>query len=118
VIADIARQFEFIQSNWLNNPNFPNGEAPATPDGAYAPPAPGTPPDGPDPVVGEHAPGAQVALHQPGNVHPYALQAQFVKMTGGEYFFLPSIRALACIADGATASTAQAPAVPVAPEAS
>jgi len=115
VVADLARQFEFVQRNWLNEPNFPNGGAPGTPGGPYTQPAPGIPADGPDPIVGEHEGGAQVTLRQANDgVHPFALQAQFVRMTGGEYFFLPSIGALARLADGATASTAQAPAAPAA----
>jgi deferrochelatase/peroxidase EfeB len=25
-VADPVRQFEFVESNWMNNPNFPNGQ--------------------------------------------------------------------------------------------
>jgi Dyp-type peroxidase family len=99
VVADLDRQFEFVQRKWLNDPNFPNGGAPAGPGDGYQPPAPGVPPDGPDPVVGEHDdPGVPVALHQPGGVRSVALAAEVVRVTAGEYFFAPSVRALKLLA--------------------
>jgi Dyp-type peroxidase family len=104
-VADVARQFEFVQSRWLNDPNFPNGGAPEQPGGQYQPPAPGTPADGPDPVVGEHDPGAQDAMHQGAGVHQFALATEVVSVTAGEYFFAPSLQALSQLASGATASS-------------
>jgi Dyp-type peroxidase family len=103
-VADLARQFEFVQSRWLNDPNFPSGGAPSQPGGPYAPPQPGTPPDGPDPVVGEHDAGAQCALHESSGVHAVTLGSEVVSVTAGEYFFAPSIRALEQLASGATSS--------------
>jgi Dyp-type peroxidase family len=103
-VADLARQFEFVQREWLSNPNFPNGGKPAQEGGQYQPPAEGTPPDGPDPVVGEHDPGAQCALHQASEVRTFDLGEEVVNVTAGEYFFAPSITALEHLASGATAS--------------
>jgi Dyp-type peroxidase family len=76
--ASIARQFEHIQRAWFNDPAFPRDPA------------------GPDAVMG-HAgrpSGARtVSLARGGEHVPVRLQ-QFVSMTGGGYFFAPSIAAL------------------------
>jgi Dyp-type peroxidase family len=93
IISDPVRQFEFVQSNWANNPNFPNGGVPGTPGGQYTPPAPGIPPDGPDPLTGEFDAGQQDSLHQPGGMHVLPL-AELVTVSAGEYFFAPSVTAL------------------------
>jgi Dyp-type peroxidase family len=103
-VADIARQFEFVQSKWLNDGNFPNGGVPPQPGGPYTPPTSGEPPDGPDPVVGEHDAGAEVALHTSQGVHSLALGAEVVSITAGTYFFAPSLTAIGQLAAGATAS--------------
>jgi Dyp-type peroxidase family len=95
VVSDVARQFEFIQRHWLSDPNFPSGGTPSTPGGEYSPPVSGGAPDGPDPVVGQHDEGAVDALHQPGGVHTFALGPEVVSVSAGEYFFAPSIGALA-----------------------
>jgi Dyp-type peroxidase family len=108
LVADLDQQFEFVQRNWLSNPNFPNGGAPPTPGGQYAPPQAGTPPDGVDPIVGAHATGNQVALNQAGTINLLGLLAETVSVTGGEYFFCPSISAIHALANGATASTSPA----------
>lgn len=74
--ASIEQQFEFIQQSWVNHPNFP-----AEGDGA-------------DPILSEA-------------VHPFALPGAptspfdtggWITMTGGEYFFQPSIAALQFLA--------------------
>jgi Dyp-type peroxidase family len=98
VVSDVARQFEFVQSRWMNDPNFPSGGRPEVPGGEYTQPVSGEPSDGPDPIVGEHDPGVEDALHQPGGVHTFALGPQVVNVTAGEYFFAPSISALAELA--------------------
>jgi Dyp-type peroxidase family len=94
VVADVARQFEFVQLNWLNNENFPRGSSPAIQGGTYAPPPSGTPADGPDPVVGEGNPGKSVQLHQPSGLHQLPLSKDFVRVSAGEYFFLPALDAM------------------------
>jgi Dyp-type peroxidase family len=111
IVADPARQFEFVQANWMDNPNFPNGGAPAEPGGPYQPPQPGTPADGPDPVAGHFDNDAQDALNQqPSGFHPFGLIHEFVTLSGGEYFFIPSLPALKRLAEGATSSSPTAPA--------
>jgi Dyp-type peroxidase family len=95
MVSDVARQFEFVQSNWMNNPNFPIGSVPAEPNGPYAPPTPGTPAGGPDPVVGEHDPNAVDTLAQGSTNVAFPLGTELVSVTAGEYFFLPSISSLA-----------------------
>jgi Dyp-type peroxidase family len=99
VVADLDRQFEFVQRKWLNDPNFPNGAAAPAPGGGYGPPPTGTPADGPDPVIGERDAGAQIALHQPTGIRSISLPAEVVTVTAGEYFFAPSIRALHQLGD-------------------
>jgi deferrochelatase/peroxidase EfeB len=77
--ANIARQFEFIQGTWLNNPKF---------NGFH---------DDPDPLVSTRPdrtfrmPGAPVRTRVTG------LPA-FVRVEAGGYFFLPGIRALRYLA--------------------
>jgi deferrochelatase/peroxidase EfeB len=80
--ANIARQFEFVQHTWLNNPKFA---------GLY---------DDTDPLV---------ATHQGDIGRTFIVQARpfrqrvtglpaFVTVRGGAYFFLPGIRALRFLA--------------------
>ncbi len=97
VVGDLVRQFEFVQSNWINNPNFPIGSVPAQPGGPYQPPTPGTPAGGPDPIVGEHDDGANDTLAQPADSIPFPLGHELVSVTAGEYFFLPAITTLIAI---------------------
>jgi deferrochelatase/peroxidase EfeB len=71
--TDIERQFEFVQQNWLLNPNFATLFKEV------------------DPLVGPAGPMTLPAepLRRDVQVETY------VKLTGGEYFFLPSLSALA-----------------------
>jgi Dyp-type peroxidase family len=80
--ANIARQFEFVQHTWLNNPKFA---------GLY---------DDTDPLV---------VTHQGDTGRTFTVQARpfrqrvtglpaFVTVRGGAYFFLPGIRALRFLA--------------------
>lgn len=79
--ANIARQFEFIQHTWVNNPKF---------DGLY---------DDVDPLIGPR--GASGASHTvqaiPVRDRVTGLPA-FVTTRGGAYFFLPGIRAIKYLA--------------------
>ena len=102
IVSDLARQFEFVQSNWMNNANFPIGSVPATPGGNYQPPTPGTPAGGPDPVVGEHDNNAQDSLMQQSGEVPFPLAAELVHVTAGEYFFLPSVSAFGALSTPAS----------------
>jgi Dyp-type peroxidase family len=75
--ANIARQFEFVQHTWLNNPKF--GERYAEPD----------------PIVGYHPPAAASFTVPAEPIRArYDNLPQFVTTKGGGYFFLPSIAAL------------------------
>jgi Dyp-type peroxidase family len=80
--ANIARQFEFVQHTWLNNPKFA---------GLY---------DDTDPLV---------ATHQGDTGRTFTVQARpfrqrvtglpaFITVRGGAYFFLPGVRALRFLA--------------------
>ena len=74
--TDIARQFEFVQQNWMLNPNF------AT---LY---------DEVDPLVG---PAGKMTL--PATPLRRRVEvATFVKLVGGDYFFLPSLSTLRILA--------------------
>jgi Dyp-type peroxidase family len=99
VVADLARQFEFVQSNWLNNPAFPNGQINPTPNSPYEP-APNIPPDGADPIAGQCPMPNIVQLQQTsGTALPISFAQLFVTMTGGEYFLLPTISAIRTLSD-------------------
>jgi Dyp-type peroxidase family len=84
---DIESHFEFVQKNWVNNPNFP-------PNPPGSPSLPGAP--GEDPIIAQSASGPMLVdlTRAPVDVH------HFVTTTGGEYFFSPSIKALRAIGDG------------------
>lgn len=79
--ANIARQFEFVQHTWVNNPAF---------GGLY---------DDADPLIGSHDPmGATFTLQgQPFRQRVTRLP-RFVTVLGGAYFFLPGMRALRFLA--------------------
>ncbi|WP_261556956.1 Dyp-type peroxidase [Frankia tisae] len=73
--ADIARQFEFIQSQWLNDGNaFGLGEDK-------------------DVIVGDHRGAGKMTVQgePPAFVHPLV---RSVTVTGGEYFFAPGLNGL------------------------
>lgn len=99
VVADIERQFEFVQTRWLNDPNFPSGQP--SPSGPYAPPV-NEPPDGPDPIAGEHD-GLNCVLRQQSGQYPFGVMSELVRVTAGEYFYMPSLEALRMLSDGPAA---------------
>ena len=85
--SDIMQQFEFVQKNWVNNPNFP-------PNPAGQPDLRGVP--GEDPIIAQSTSGEM--LVDPAKA-PIDV-SYFVTTTGGEYFFSPSIKALQDIGNG------------------
>jgi Dyp-type peroxidase family len=87
--ANIARQFEFVQHTWLNNPKFA---------GLY---------DDTDPLVAPHQGDAGrtfTVQARPLRQRVTGLPA-FVTVKGGAYFFLPGLRALRFLAGLATEPT-------------
>jgi Dyp-type peroxidase family len=77
LVASLARQFEFVQHTWLNNPNF---------NGLY---------DDTDPLAGSRQPrGATFTVPGRPVRRRYHGLPGFVRTRGGAYFFLPSIAAL------------------------
>ena len=77
LVASLARQFEFVQHTWLNNPNF---------NGLY---------DDTDPLAGIRQPrGATFTVPGRPVRRRYRGLPQFVRTRGGAYFFLPSLSAL------------------------
>jgi Dyp-type peroxidase family len=80
--ASLSRQFEFVQSEWVNNGIFIG--------------APGET----DPIAGPNdRTGVFTIPNQPIRKRIQGLP-QFVTNRGGEYFFLPGLRALRWLADG------------------
>jgi len=78
--ASIARQFEFIQQSWLNNPKF---------NGLY---------DEIDPLSSASTGNGMMTIQaKPLREHLPGLP-RFVTMRGGAYFFMPSIRAIKFLA--------------------
>jgi Dyp-type peroxidase family len=80
VNAMIARQFEFVQHSWLNDPHF---------NGLY---------NESDPIVGSSSNNEFVAPAEPVSRRCSGLP-RFVTVTGGAYFFMPGIRALRYLAE-------------------
>jgi Dyp-type peroxidase family len=81
VNTNIRRQFEFIQQTWINNPKF---------SGLY---------DEVDPLIGGHDPETN-NFSIPDDPTRCRLEGlpRFVQIRGGDYFFLPSVRALRFLA--------------------
>jgi Dyp-type peroxidase family len=81
VCGNIARQFEFVQHTWLNNPKF---------DQLY---------DDADPLVANHeGAGATFTVPEEPVRRRYTGLPRFVTVRGGGYFFLPGLRALRYLA--------------------
>jgi Dyp-type peroxidase family len=90
--TSIERQFEFIQRNYANNPEFPPderllGEAPVVP--------------GFDPIIGQAPGNGARRMDEPYPNYPAGdrrttleIPNQFVNLTAAAYFFMPSITAL------------------------
>jgi putative iron-dependent peroxidase len=76
--ADLERQYEFVQQNWIVNRKF----------GDLA--------DERDPIVGGSGDGAPRVFSVPDNPvgRKLSLTADFTRVEGGGYFFLPSLAAL------------------------
>ena len=75
--GNIARQFEFVQNTWLNNPKFA---------GLY---------DDSDPLVGQSAPyGGTFTMPSESVRARINGMPRFVRVRGGAYFFLPGLNAL------------------------
>ncbi|MCA9884370.1 MAG: hypothetical protein KC708_15415 [Anaerolineae bacterium] len=84
VNASISRQFEFIQTNWANNPHF---------NGMY---------QSKDPIIGDNGYAEQPAsyMHIPDDACRVRTRPlpRFVDVLGGGYFFMPSLTALRFLA--------------------
>ncbi|HEV8677180.1 MAG TPA: Dyp-type peroxidase [Methylomirabilota bacterium] len=78
--ASLAHQFEHVQRRWIDNASFPCSG------------------DGPDAMAGGGTGERTVTFRVNGRCIPVSLQS-FVSVRGGGYFFVPSIRALAYLAD-------------------
>jgi Dyp-type peroxidase family len=79
--ANLARQFEFVQHSWVNDPSF-NGLV-----------------GGEDPLVGPRVDGdASLTVPTPLVSRRVTGLPQFVQVRGGAYFFLPGVRALRYLA--------------------
>lgn len=104
VVADIDRQFEFVQKNWVNDGNFLRLDSTDR-----------------DPLVGNKCDARDLPLTNPADQPhpetptkftvpaatrlPWALNLpEFVTTRGGEYFFLPSVTVLRGIETGAFSS--------------
>ncbi|MFD0401855.1 Dyp-type peroxidase [Kitasatospora sp. NPDC127121] len=84
--ADIARQFEFIQADWMDQPDFPPKRNPVP---------------GKDPVTQE-APDVDFESRDPDGTVKHTLLSfqQFVRTTGSVYAFMPSVSTLKALCDG------------------
>jgi Dyp-type peroxidase family len=83
VNANIARQFEFVQHTWANNPKFA---------GLY---------DDSDPLTGPSQPfGGTFTVQANGVRSRLTTVPRFISVKGGAYFFLPGLRALRTLAAG------------------
>jgi Dyp-type peroxidase family len=85
--VDLETQFEFVQTQWANNPNFPKKptEDPTIPNGEG---------HGVDAIIGKHHGTGFDNLLQNGSFKRIDGFKQWVTTTGGQYFFSPSIPAL------------------------
>jgi Dyp-type peroxidase family len=82
IVGDLERQFEFVQTQWINDGSFIGK------------------PDEQDPLVGPRGkPGDQFTIPQAPIRRRLTGLPQFVVNRGGEYCFLPGLRALRWIAE-------------------
>ncbi|UUU29945.1 Dyp-type peroxidase [Streptomyces sp. CA-210063] len=92
--ADLYRQFEFIQRDWMNDETFPQ----PNPNTHHEQIDPGPHPAGADPVAGEET---VVSWVHEGSSEPVPLKfAQFVRTEGAVYAFMPSISVIDQLAEG------------------
>jgi hypothetical protein len=78
--ADIERQFEFVQREWMNGGEFI-----------------GLDPNDHDPITGV---GGEFAADRPGAKRPFLFDLPtFVLVKGGEYLFVPGLKALEGLID-------------------
>jgi Dyp-type peroxidase family len=91
--TSIERQFEYIQKNYANNPDFVSGKE--RPGGA------GVVTPGLDPIIGQAEGNGAREMDEPFPNYPagsrrstLTIPEQFVKLTAAAYFFMPSISAL------------------------
>jgi Dyp-type peroxidase family len=89
--SDIARQFEFVQKSWVNDPDFPQKG------------------DGKDPIIAQDPAPSSISgcpFHkiQKDSTCPVDIK-RFVKTRGGAYFFSPSIDAVKDLLDPARVSS-------------
>ncbi|WP_329494858.1 Dyp-type peroxidase [Kitasatospora herbaricolor] len=90
--ADLTTQFEFIQTAWIDETNFPPGRSPET---------------GGDPMVGLDCPVTYESRAASGERRTTALSfKQFVRTEGSVYAFAPSLGLLRGLADGSLAQQA------------
>jgi Dyp-type peroxidase family len=90
--TSIERQFEFIQRQYSNNPDFVGGKT--RPEGGFVTP-------GFDPIIGQAPGGGAREMDEPYPNYPAGnrrttldMPNQFVVPTAAAYFFMPSITAL------------------------
>jgi FAD dependent oxidoreductase len=81
IVGDLARQFEFVQTQWIN-------------DGAFM----GSP-DEMDPLVGPNDGTRRLTIPQEPIRRRLPALPRFVINRGGEYCFMPGLRALRWIAE-------------------
>ncbi|WP_234046009.1 Dyp-type peroxidase [Streptomyces adelaidensis] len=93
--ADLYRQFEFIQRDWMNDETFPR----PNPNTHHEQIDPGPHPAGSDTVAGEET---VVSWERPdGQGEPVPLSfSQFVRTEGAVYAFMPSISVIDQLAEG------------------
>jgi len=80
--SSIARGFEFIQTQWMNQDNFPLAG------------------DGRDPIVSQDIEGAQFNLPRKDQESIHLTLARWVITRGGEYFLSPSIDGVRALSQG------------------
>jgi Dyp-type peroxidase family len=90
--ANIARQFEFVQQTWLNNPKF---------GGLY---------DDADALVGPSDPyGGSFTAPADGVRERFTAVPRFVTVKGGAYFFMPGLAALRSLAGAGEPGNSSSP---------
>jgi Dyp-type peroxidase family len=91
--ASIERQFEWIQAQFANNPDFVSGKKRPDSGGPVTP--------GIDPIIGQASGGGPRVMDEPAPNYPAGnrrtsleIPEEFVKLTAAAYFFMPSLSAL------------------------
>ena len=92
VVADVSRQFEFIQRQWANDPNFPNGGKPGTPGSPTNRPRRANHQMGPTPLSASGTPAPRMHFIKQARLTPSPWSSRLSALPLANTFSRPRLR--------------------------